>query len=269
MILILNISDLADPIVNILTVAFSQDPKNLKVIGPLVVAIYSFFIDWSAAFAVYTYMLLKSIKESSFFNYKRFFIPAFTICLFFTLFFPATYSLHIFLYPFTLISRVTLGIRGEEIAFSVHRLSAFGYLPKGSPTQAIIFIVFNGLGHLLPILITSYYYFQVYRMLKVQSLMITYSKTTTTRMSWYPLIPIICFGPGALLEIIFTSRASCLPFWASLVVNILHRCWGFLNLLAFWVFKPSTNDRTESLLAFDNEPSSVSEKLIKHQSLEL
>jgi len=233
MILILNISDLAYPITNLLTIFLSKNPQNLKIIGPMVVSIYSFFVVWSAAFAIYTYMLLKSIHQGSFFNYKCFMFLAITISLFFAILFPTS---------------LTLGLWGEEVSFSVHGLYAVGYLPKGSPFQVKTFIIFNGLGYFLPIIITSYCYFRVYRILKVPSSEITYSKTATTRMFWYSLIPIICFAPGAFLEVWFTLRGEYLPFKASILVNGLHRCWGFMNLLAFWIFKPSDDDRTQSML---------------------
>jgi len=88
---ILNIADLFYPILNTITVwsvAYAEKSLNARFFGPLVLSIYSFSMHWSAAFAIYTYFLYKSIEHCQKFNYTKFIGTAFGVCIFLSSFFP-------------------------------------------------------------------------------------------------------------------------------------------------------------------------------------
>ena len=89
--LILSLSDLLYPIVNTITVysvAYNDRILNARLFGPLVLAIYAFNMHWSAAFAIYTYQLYRSIQLFKIFNYNKFMTNAVTSSFFLSFFFP-------------------------------------------------------------------------------------------------------------------------------------------------------------------------------------
>lgn len=87
-ILILTLSDLGYPIMHILTIIWVKFDLNLNVLGPIAFAVNGFNLYWTAALALYTHFLFKSIIESKSFHYKRFIIVALFICLTLSLAFP-------------------------------------------------------------------------------------------------------------------------------------------------------------------------------------
>jgi len=87
-ILILTLSDLGYPLMHMLTIIWVKFDFNLNVLGPIAFAINGFNLYWTAALALYTHLLFKSILESKTFYYKRFVYCALLICLTLSLAFP-------------------------------------------------------------------------------------------------------------------------------------------------------------------------------------
>ena len=77
-IIILNFSYLLWSIVNVLAVKLALDDWNPSLVFGLYYGIANFSLCWSAAFAVFTYFVLKS---RTLFVFKRFMILSFLICL--------------------------------------------------------------------------------------------------------------------------------------------------------------------------------------------
>jgi len=88
MILILSFSDISYPFMDILTALWVKNKLSITVLGPIAFSIMGFNYYWIAAFALYTYSLLNSIKKSKAFHHKRFICIALVICLMLSSAFP-------------------------------------------------------------------------------------------------------------------------------------------------------------------------------------
>lgn len=88
MILILTISDLGYPLMHIITMIWVRFGLNINVLGPIALTVNCFNLYWTAALALYTYLLFNSIIESKVFHYKRFIYSALFVCLIWSLAFP-------------------------------------------------------------------------------------------------------------------------------------------------------------------------------------
>ncbi len=85
------------------------------------------------------------------------------------------------------------------------------------------------------------------------------SKRHSRKLFIYSAIPIICFGPQILGDLFYMIPQNVSPFWVTYTVTTLRRCWGFLNLLAYWFLNPAENQtETEECMDPDDEPTNYS-----------
>jgi len=88
MIIILTLSYFGYPTINIYTLYSITNQEPTKIQGSIAVAISIFNLYWTAAFALFTYLVSYSIIAAKSFDFKKFiFLIAFT-CLTATLLFP-------------------------------------------------------------------------------------------------------------------------------------------------------------------------------------
>jgi len=107
--------------------------------------------------------------------------------------------------------------------------------------QIMYLVVFQLLGTILPIVMTFYLYWKVYKRTKGAG------GENSKHLLWYSAIQIFCFVPGSLLDVIYMFlNIESLPFWAIEISSLCHRSWGFLNLLAYWFLRYADNEKDET-----------------------
>ena len=116
--------------------------------------------------------------------------------------------------------------------------------------QAAFFILYNIIGKLVPMAIISYCYLKVYQELK--NPVYHYqggSKGRRSRVLWYCIIPLICFVPSIVTDVIISmavdnDRANYISdnggIWIYTFEDLPIRLWGLLNLMNYWFFMPSS-----------------------------
>jgi len=119
--------------------------------------------------------------------------------------------------------------------------------------RIIYLLIMNGIGCLLPVLVTMWCYYQVYCTLKEIEYIDPAVKPT--RVLWYALIQILCFFPEMIIDIIFTLLGTENPFAASIISYVPKRFWGVLNLLAYW-FLNTANEHRKSTAVFKRKTHS-------------
>jgi len=65
------------------------------------------------------------------------------------------------------------------------------------------------------------------------------------RFSFYTAIPIICFLPWIIVDLVYSFIDSEMPFLIVFIVTTFRRAWGFLNLLAYWFLRPQQEDQDQ------------------------
>jgi len=88
MIIILTLSYFGYPTINIYTLYSITNQEPTKIQGSIAVAISIFNLYWTAAFALFTYLVSHSIIEGKFFNFRKFIFLITLACLISTLLFP-------------------------------------------------------------------------------------------------------------------------------------------------------------------------------------
>jgi uncharacterized membrane protein (DUF485 family) len=98
-------------------------------------------------------------------------------------------------------------------------------------------VVFDGIGGLLPIMVTLYCYYKVYCTLRDDDFP-RELQVRASRVFWYSFVQIICFVPEILADIICSVTNNNYPFGVGAIITFLYRSWGFLNLLIYWFLLP-------------------------------
>ena len=105
------------------------------------------------------------------------------------------------------------------------------------------FIAFEIYGLFLPIIVTTYCYIRVYKVLnQIYCMPFIRSQLKTYRVLWYAFIPVVCFLPeffAASYGLIASVHFS-MPL--AVAMSVLHRSWNFINLLAYWFLQPADQD---------------------------
>lgn len=216
MVLILNISDCIFPVVDIITQYLPQDDEVAMPLGALKTFCSHFSLAFSAAIAVYFYLVLHSNRIL---NPKRFTIYALVCCFLFSSFFAIC---------------VATQLWNIHAKFDEAGLISVDYGLTSAQNQTLYLIFEDLMGTLLPILITLYCYYRVFETLSSM----TGSIINPTRVLYYSIIQMVCFMPGIIADLVFIFQQSRYNVVCAIVVGFLHRCWGFLNLLAYWFTNP-------------------------------
>jgi len=228
MIFILCISNLVYPITNIVRFIFLQYGFSDDNFYPITVSSFRFSLFWSAAIAFFSYLILvkKSIVDA-----QKYIGRALTFCLLATLICP------------TMIITKTWGLGLKHVAPG---LSIIYFPPNNIIFPILGWFLYDIVGTLSPALAILYCYHKIYKELGSQQSMIGFSQATSPkRIFLYVAIPLVCFGPFILADIVFIFRESDFPFWVVFLASTTRRCWGFLNIVAYWFLNPSsTADRT-------------------------
>jgi len=132
---------------------------------------------------------------------------------------------------------------GVTIEYVGPGLYGISYPLVGVFDKIMYLIIFDFIGYVVPSLVIARFYYKV-----AQTIKRSYSFTGTTgdissaKSFSFAVIPIICFAPEVLSDCYYIfQNINVYPFGITLVVSILHRSWGFLNLCAFWFLNPVTN----------------------------
>jgi len=120
------------------------------------------------------------------------------------------------------------------------RINATGFKNK-----FMLLFVFDFLTTLLPVAITTYGYFKVYKILK------EFQQRYSTRNSpWktfcFIIIPIICFAPGVAFDVcnVFNLENTEILQYVSI---LFYQVWGLFTLASFWFIKPA-EERKDSYI---------------------
>jgi len=147
MILVLNITDLAFVAVNFLSQIFMDDAAVSNFFGALGPPIFRFSLYWSASMAYFIYLV---IYDQKLFSPKAFFLKSLFWCI--------ILSLGAFFITLSGAFGVEVIAIGGDVVIK---------LPMNNLSNQIgYFVVFLLIGTVLPIVITFYLYFQVYKKIK-------------------------------------------------------------------------------------------------------
>lgn len=120
--------------------------------------------------------------------------------------------------------------------------------PTSGFMDQMIYFAFNDIiGRILPILISFVCYYKTYTFLRrTADDNVVPLHVEPFKIMYYSIVQVLCFLPGSIADIFFLTNGMKYTFMSGLFVTSLHRCWGFLNLLAYWSLKTSEEARRES-----------------------
>jgi len=142
------------------------------------------------------------------------------------------------------------------------RINATGFKNK-----FMFLFVFDFLTTLLPVAITTYGYFKVYKILK------EFQQRYSTRNSpWktfcFLIIPFICFTPGVAFDVCSVFNQEN-PEILDYVSTVCHQVWGLCTLASFWFIKPAQERKDSHINISIQTMSNNSDKSIcEYQRLE-
>ena len=144
---------------------------------------------------------------------------------------------------------------GQELVITISEQKMVNWI-----SFALLFDIF---GTIVPITITSYSYYQSYKILKSASgTPFSYSGSNPRHLLYYCIAPIVCYMPAVIRDICWfytagESKSNLHNFVEYLIGDFPTRFWGLLNLLTFWILRPDdANSRRPSSLMF-SQPFSV------------
>lgn len=230
MILILAISDLLFPIMSAcLVILPNTQDQIVYALASLTAGVYEFGLLWSTNIAIFVYVIYLYKKP---FNPRLFLIHSFLCCLAVSLFDSALIYFQAF---------------GTHVVNFNNGLFSIKY-PTDTLFNKIMYVLIGDVfAKLIPMIITSVCYYKVYCLAKNEK---NIGYLSPGRIIFYPLIQIICFAPGVFADIvyIFIIPDAAHPFAVGITINTLHRCWGFLSLMAYWFVKPNEQEEQQRLL---------------------
>jgi len=259
MILILTLSDLGYPIMNILTTIWHKYNLDINVLGPFALSVNGFNLYWTAALAVYTHLLFDSIKNYKAFHYKRFICSAFLICLAFSLALPLS---------------VALGAWKGKIDIFIRGGYSIGYRLLGKDGNLAYFIARDVVGKIIPLSATSFYYWKVYKAMQKASIFFCAPKNNSLRLFWLSMIPIVCTLPGILSDTFRLFSYELNTHFITIPIFFLRYIWEVLNLWIYWSLQQG--DRKGSMmmenipieyLSTDDEDNFSKKKLLESMEL--
>ena len=115
----------------------------------------------------------------------------------------------------------------------------------GFKNKFMFLFVFDFLTTLLPVTITTYAYFRVYKILK--EFQQRYStRNSPSKTLYFIIIPLICFTPGVASDVcnVFNQGNTEILDYMS---TVCHQVWGLFTLASFWFIKPA-EERKDSYI---------------------
>jgi len=120
------------------------------------------------------------------------------------------------------------------------------YFPTSNPFCMVLGrLVFHIGGVFIPIMIILYCYNKVYQTLKQDCGF--ESRISPTRIFLYISVPIFCFVPWMLMEMFAFLLFDTISFPTGIMISILRKSWGALNLIVFWVLIPEQGSKDSFL----------------------
>jgi len=132
--------------------------------------------------------------------------------------------------------------------YKIHGMYSIGYSPQTFFDQSISFVAFGLIGIVLPISLIVIYFYKVNLLIKSSSLSFANKTKRNLSIWWYPSVAVICFIPGLLCDVVIGLSGQFYPFWLSIVSNLLHRAWAFVNLWVYWRLTATPNQTSEDTL---------------------
>ena len=114
--------------------------------------------------------------------------------------------------------------------------------------RAVDWILYDGIGTLIPSLLICYCYYKVLKALNTTyryTPIVSRSAMNSIRIYVYMCLPIVCFFPFIIIHFleIFFEDFEVNPRLA-LGLGVVRRLWGFLNLFAFKIFRSETENES-------------------------
>ena len=81
-----------------------------------------------------------------------------------------------------------------------------------------------------------------------------------SQVLWYPIAQIICFLPGIIADFwyMFIAKEERYHFGPAIIVNSLHRSWGFLNMMAYYFIRPGKKNNESDLMENNRSINQIS-----------
>lgn len=113
----------------------------------------------------------------------------------------------------------------------------------------------------LPVFVISYCYIKISKDLRTTlSNFIRDARDNANRLLWFPVVPIVCWCPEIVADVICMYYSTDYPDWLGFLISLIHRCWGLLNLLTYWLLTPKNDEKSQ--------PASGTRILINEESEE-
>lgn len=243
LIFILNVIAVIFSFVSMLGYFVQKDQATAVIFGSLQVALYNFALYWSTSIAIFVYIIMK---------YKRGFDS--NKLMGYGVGGSAAFAL-------TIMILTILEVFGIQIEYFSPGLFSMNQPADDMFNQVMYLVLYDGIGTLLPIIITFYCYLYVFR--SIRATYGTAGKTShvdASRVLWYSGIQMVCFIPAVLMDItsMFVNFDAFAP---GLIAFVLHRSWGFFNALAYWFLRTNRMDRGGSLVSENTTAESVASRV--------
>jgi len=132
-----------------------------------------------------------------------------------------------------------------------------------NPSHPIVyFFIRDVIGRLVAEITTSVCYFKLYKQLKENTHLISFSRRALLRLFWYSTIPIIWYFPTVIYyDLCKKEQTPLLNAILSSIIMVLRYFWEFCNLWAYWNLKSNKGEQN-SEVDEDMLSSSVDKSLI-------
>ena len=148
-----------------------------------------------------------------------------------------------------IIPRIITKLWGLSLRHIAPGLSIIYFASESYVFPVIGWFLYDVVGTISPALFILYCYTKIYKELNSASSFIGFSRANNPkRIFVYVAIPLICFCPFVIADIVFIFRESDFPFWVVFVASTARRCWGFLNLMAYWFLNPTSKTANQTNL---------------------
>jgi len=223
MVLVLSISDLAIPLNHMIGMSFQEEGIYPKVFFPLMTTVLHFSLYWAAAMAVFTYLV---VVKKLYFKVRRFVLNCFLVCL--------------ILCPYCALLPYIPALELKVVDFG-KGIATVTCVSSSRWHRILDWIIYDVTGTLIPVAIIAFCYNRMQQFFKssfAYSSYLSRNKTNSKRIRLYIAIPIVCFVPFVVIHFLNIFLENEYPFPLVLFLATVRRAWGFLNLLAYWFFKP-------------------------------
>jgi len=220
MILILTLSDFGYPLKTMLDYLLIKDLQSAYWMSYVGTFVFQWSLYWSTIIAIFTYTLLAG--KSTSFCPRNFMKKSVWLC-----------TLLAFACPLMIMFKLF----GVSVRYLGPGLAAVDYPLEGALDKILYFVFFNLIAKMIPIIIITWCYLKVgYIVRTTFSYAMTQSQSqfSAFRIFGYIFIPMLCFLPGILADIVCSYQGTFYPLWAQVFVYTVRRSWPFLNIMAYW-----------------------------------